>query len=399
MLEAAGGIPPYEWRLKTGELPMGLLVNKTGSLYGKPQSRQTRSFTIEVNDSDVPAQKTVKTFAIEVLIDDLYIYTPDIPNARINQAYIATIKAMLGQPPYTWRQTGQLPPGLTLQTLSDTVKLEGTPTMSGNYQFMIHVQDSSTPSTEVSKHYDMTIYDSLTIQTTLLKSAQLDDDYSDSIQVSGGTAPYIWRIIENTLPKGLILDASTGWISGTIKDSNAISSEFLVQVEDSGMPAQQVEQRLIVYVGNDLLIVTEVIQQARQFDLFSAQLQGVGGILPYNWQLNSGKLPKCIQLNPTTGKLYGRSEEQGSFDISIRLSDQSTPMNQAIFSYNFIVEPNNTWIEGDLNKDSRVNLQDVIISLQIMVDMMTSVDGWFDTNQDCQLGFQETLGLMQRIAH
>jgi hypothetical protein len=399
VLEAAGGIPPYEWRLKTGELPMGLLVNKTGSLYGKPQSRQTRSFTIEVNDSDVPAQKTVKTFAIEVLIDDLYIYTPDIPYARINQAYIATIKAMLGQPPYTWRQTGQLPPGLTLQTLSDTFKLEGTPTMSGNYQFMIHVQDSSTPSTEVSKRYDMTIYDSLTIQTTLLKSAQLDDDYSDSIQVSGGIAPYIWRIIENTLPKGLILDASTGGISGTIKDSNAISSEFFVQVEDSGMPAQQVEQRLIVYVGNDLLIVTEVIQQARQFDLFSAQLQGVGGILPYSWQLSSGKLPKCIQLNPSTGKLYGRTEEQGSFDISIRLSDQSTPMNQAIFSYNFIVEPNNTWIEGDLNKDSRVNLQDVILSLQIMVDMMTSVDGWFDTNQDCQLGFQETLGLMQRIAH
>jgi hypothetical protein len=399
VLEAAGGIPPYEWRLKTGELPLGLSVNKTGALYGTPKSRQTRSFTIEVNDSDVPAQKTLKTFAIEVLIDDLYIYTPDIPNARINQAYIATIKAMLGKPPYTWHQTGQLPPGLTFQTRSDSVTLEGTPTTPGDYQVTIFVEDSSTPSTAVNKTYDMSIYDSLTIQTTLLKSAQFDDDYSDIIQVSGGIAPYIWRIIEGTLPQGLVLNASTGEISGTISDSNAVSSEFLVQLEDSGMPSQQVDQRLIIYVGNDLRIVTEVIQQARQYDFFSATLQGVGGILPYHWQLNNGELPKCITLNPITGRLFGRPETFGSFDVSIRLSDQSTPMNAVVYSYNFMVDPNDTWIDGDLNLDRMIDLQDVILSLQIMVDMIISVDGWSDMNQDCQLGIQDTLGLMNRIAH
>jgi hypothetical protein len=29
----------------------------------------------------------------------------------------------------------------------------------------------------------------------------------------------------------------------------------------------------------------------------------------------------------------------------------------------------------------------------------TWIDGWSDINQDCQLGIQETLGLMQRIVH
>jgi len=33
-----------------------------------------------------------------------------------------------------------------------------------------------------------------------------------------------------------------------------------------------------------------------------------------------------------------------------------------------------------------------------MVDMIKWIDGWPDINQDCQLGIQETLGLMQRNA-
>jgi hypothetical protein len=74
-------------------------------------------------------------------------------------------------------------------------------------------------------------------------------------------------------------------------------------------------------------------------------------------------------------------------------------MNAVVYSYNFMVDPNDTWIDGDLNLDRMIDLQDVILSLQIMVDMIISVEGWSDMNQDCQLGIQETLGLMNRIAH
>jgi len=158
VFEAAGGIPPYEFQLKTGELPMGIQLNKTGMLNGMPKSRQTLSFTIEVVDSDTPAQKTEKAFTIEVLKNELYIFTPDIPNAYINYPYVAIIEAKSGQPPYTWHYEGELPPGLTLQPLSDTVQLEGTPTMQGDYQFTLFVQDASIPSSEVSKVYQMTVY-------------------------------------------------------------------------------------------------------------------------------------------------------------------------------------------------------------------------------------------------
>ena len=64
-----------------------------------------------------------------------------------------------------------------------------------------------------------------------------------------------------------------------------------------------------------------------------------------------------------------------------------------------MVDSNDTWIDGDLNQDRMIDLHNVVLSLQIMVDMIISIDGWPDINQDCQLGIQETLRLMQRIAH
>jgi hypothetical protein len=64
-----------------------------------------------------------------------------------------------------------------------------------------------------------------------------------------------------------------------------------------------------------------------------------------------------------------------------------------------MVDSNDTWIDGDLNLDRMIDVHDVFLSLQIMVDMIKWIDGWSDINQDCQLDIQETLGLMQRIAH
>ena len=55
-LEAKGGLPPYQWRIKSGTLPSGLSFSgSTGTIYGKPTTRQTYTFTVEVNDNDSPA--------------------------------------------------------------------------------------------------------------------------------------------------------------------------------------------------------------------------------------------------------------------------------------------------------------------------------------------------------
>jgi len=415
VLEASGGIPPYEWHLKTDELPSGLLLNNSGIIYGNPNNLQTKFFTLEVNDSDEPSQKIEKTFSIGVFLDDLYIYTPDIPNSRIMQPYFTSIKALSGQLSYNWNISGELPSGLFFNKYPEYVTLEGTPTKAGNYEFTINVQDSSIPYAEESKTYSITIYDTLNIQTTKLKSAQIDVAYNDIIKVNGGISPYVLRIIDGNLPNGLKLNPSNGELSGTIIDSDLDTSTkkiselskiinesntFTIQVEDSGIPSEIAEKTLNISISNELVIFTEILPQARQNVFFTTALEGTGGLLPYKWQLlNEGKLPKCMTLNSTTGIIHGRPEKQGTFYFSISLTDHSTPVNSSFYSYSFIVTSNNSFLEGDLNNDNKINLQDIIISLHVFYNALDSFDGWIDINHDCQLGLQEILYLMQLIAH
>ncbi|MCK4487657.1 MAG: putative Ig domain-containing protein [Desulfobacterales bacterium] len=212
-LEAKGGILPYTWRLKSGTLPSGLSFNQaTGTVSGTPTTRQTYSFTIEVNDSDSPAQTTEKTYIMEVL-DDLYIYTKTIPNGSMDEAYTATIKAELGKPPYTWRlESGVLPPGLALTTSPTVATIDGTPTATGTYVFTLEVRDTGTPVKYATRQYTVEIYGDMTIETTGLECAYRGIPYSDSIVVSGGELPYTWRLLEGSLPAGLSLNSTSGHV-------------------------------------------------------------------------------------------------------------------------------------------------------------------------------------------
>lgn len=71
----------------------------------------------------------------------------------------------------------------------------------------------------------------LTITTTSLSSGAVDSAYSDTLEASGGTHPYIWSIVSGDLPTGLNLEDSTGIISGVPTDTG--TSDFTVMVKDA----------------------------------------------------------------------------------------------------------------------------------------------------------------------
>lgn len=69
------------------------------------------------------------------------------------------------------------------------------------------------------------------IATTTLPAGTQGSAYSATLTASGGTTPYTWSITSGSLPAGLTLAASSGWISGTPATNG--NSTLAVQVIDA----------------------------------------------------------------------------------------------------------------------------------------------------------------------
>ena len=324
VIEAEGGKPYYQWRIKSGTLPYGLSLNQnTGTIYGTPTTRQSFQFTVEVNDSDSPAQVTEKTFSIEIY-DQLFIDTVSLPNGRIDDAYISTITASLGVEPYTFSiYEGVLPPGLTMTATSESATVSGTPTTVSDYTVTIEVRDNGTPVATAYRTYTIRVYGNVFIDTTGLRSALRGQPYSDSIQVFGGQLPYHWQIVEGSLPAGLSLNSGSGAITGITWLVEGQSSTFTVRVTDGGNPAEYVEQGFVIYVTDPLVITTSSIQNGLQGSFYSATIQGEGGISPHHWSIESGNLPMGLSLDPDSGVISGTPAECGDFSFTVGLMDSA----------------------------------------------------------------------------
>jgi hypothetical protein len=61
-LIATGGVTPDTWAVKSGVLPQGLILDTTGLLHGTPTTFESKTFTVEVTDSQ--PLKATKQFTL-----------------------------------------------------------------------------------------------------------------------------------------------------------------------------------------------------------------------------------------------------------------------------------------------------------------------------------------------
>jgi len=91
----------------------------------------------------------------------------------------------------------------------------------------------------------------LAIKSGPALKAFLRTQYHEQLEVQGGSAPYIWKLASGTLPKGISLDPS-GVLSGSPTETGDFP--FVVTVTESGRPAHQRNQALVLRVLAPLLI-------------------------------------------------------------------------------------------------------------------------------------------------
>ena len=140
------------------------------------------------------------------------ITTTALPNAVVGLQYAESLSASGGAAPYIWTvSSGALPAGMELG--ASTGEIGGTPTSAGESSFTVQITGSDgLSSTRVFSINVEPPLPPLEIITTSLPDVVAGDDYSVSLEATGGDGQYGWSVVGGTLPSGLALAGST--ISG-----------------------------------------------------------------------------------------------------------------------------------------------------------------------------------------
>ncbi len=242
--------------------------------------------------------------------------TSPLPEAKVGDAYTATLAATGGKPPLTWGATG-LPAGLTC---SAGGVISGTPAAFGDLTITVTVADSASPPGTDSKPLALKVYPALEITTVSpLPEGKVGDAYTATLVATGGKTPRTWAA--TGLPAGLTC-STAGVISGTPTASGDFS--VIATVTDSFSPPNVVNKVLSLKVYPALEITTaSPLPEAKVGHAYSpVTLVAIGGKGPYTWMASG--LPAGLTCS-AAGVILGTPTASGDFTVTATVTDSFSP--------------------------------------------------------------------------
>ena len=135
--QASGGVPGYTWSATS--MPPGLSLLAAGQIVGTPTSPGTYNIGVTATDAGNPSAQITTNFPFTIALPaPPTVNSNPLPTpAVVSVPYTFTFSAS-GYPPFTWSESGQLPPGLALSTMG---VLSGTPTTANSYPITVTATD------------------------------------------------------------------------------------------------------------------------------------------------------------------------------------------------------------------------------------------------------------------
>lgn len=386
----SGGTAPLSWSISVGALPTGLTLGQNGTISGIPNANATLSpYTFTVRVQDAVSVAATQDYSLTINNPAAPVIDTTAPPAGINGTAYATFTFTLasgGLAPLSWSETGALPTGLTL---SAGGVLSGTPHQAGSFPITVSVQDSSNPHQTASQGFTIQINNPAapTITTASLPNGTVGTAYNQTIQATGGLAPYSWSVSAGTLPAGLNLGSSTTnsvALSGT--PTSAASSTFTIQVMDA--VSQTGTQAYTVTISNPPApsITTASLPDGAVNTPYNQTIQATGGLGPFAWSVSAGTLPAGLNLGSSTSNSVALSgtptTAQSDVQFTVMITDSLSQTGSHAYAMNIDALP---IIVTITNKFSTIQAGATAVTLNATVQHDTQGVTWTLTanGSDC----------------
>ncbi len=339
-LQASGGSGTgYVWSVVTGSLPSGLAVRTdvpgwfpagtTAGVIGVATTTSTTTATIQVKDSlNATTTKTISFTVVALNSASNW----ELPDASVGVTYSFTL-GVVGATSSVTRSLvsgNSLPPGLSLNSTSG--EIYGTPSTAGTYDFNIQFTQGAYSLQRTFRIF----VSNLNISTgVILPTATVGAGYSQSITVSGGTAPYTFSST-CCLPQTLSL-SSGGVISGT-PGWQDFSSLNLSVADSAGATARKKFGLTVTGTPSQLPGINHppLLSDAELGSYYSGSMGGFPGKPSSTWEVASGSaLPAGFSVldpsqdpshtNPGQFNFGGTSLQVGTAGFTVQCTDGSTP--------------------------------------------------------------------------
>ena len=340
-LTATGGTEPYIWSVAP-PLPAKLTFGgSTATISGIPQAGTigTTNHTFKVTDSSSPTPRTgTRDYSVTIAPPELSIPTPLLPNGTVTQRYNATVAASGGTPPYTWSIVGGLTPapGLSLSPSGPTAgQISGiiNSNVGSPFTRTYQVQDSAVPPRTATKSLSIAVNLPLPpdIPPQALPNGTFRQSYNQTLRVSGGTPPFVWRFT-GALPTGLSLSTSTGVIAGTAGATGLFN--FTANVTDATGQTDPFPPSLSITITKPLPPIittpsplpTGTVNQPYPATTLTAK----DGAPPLTWNpVVTPPLPNGLMFDPNTATISGiplNASKPTTHTFTVQ--DSTAPSNQ-----------------------------------------------------------------------
>ena len=227
VLSVSGGNSPYQFAVKSGNLPPGMTLNpQTGSISGTPTTAGAYSFHVGVTDMPLPDQGG-QDFAISI--------TPDNGGVHVSVSPMSAVLLSSQTQAFTATVTGTDNSSVSWSASAGSITQQGMFTAPAvTAAKTVYVTAVSNADSKQHSVATITVEppngQKLAITNGNLSDGQLGNAYIAAFAAMGGTLPYSWAISGN-LPPGLTLTQNNGELSGMPGSTGTFS--FTVTVTDA----------------------------------------------------------------------------------------------------------------------------------------------------------------------